>query len=267
MKQHILRLLIVLILAVGIGFVIYFLKRDNTPFVPTTFIASYINEDEDLKDNLSALSSKANSKFEEDVVIYNIYEDTLEYYSSLLVNINFNKKEASTVKNLYKEYRNKVDDLIFSTNSLLEYLDLENQNATELSGRKEKVNTDFNALNKSYYKVVTFFENAVNDRVYNGKNYNTLGVLKSNLIILTNSYNENRNNFSFLSDVNAKINDFVENNCNSSDSAIRYVIKFNQIDRQTLLNSFNTYFVNGTTNDDLNILLNFLNSEVYYEEV
>ena len=84
---------------------------------------------------------------------------------------------------------------------------------------------------------------------------------------LTNIYNENRNNFNFLSAVNEKLLEFTENNCDASDDAVKYVIKYNQLEKQTIINDFKNYFSSNTTSDDLNILINFLNSEVYYEKV
>lgn len=267
MRQHILRLLIVLLLVVGIGFIIYFVVRDNTPFVPTSYISNNIQQDEKLKENLTTLSSSVNSKFTEDVVIYNIYNETSEYYASLLVNITLNKVEASQLKNIYSDYRKKVNTLVASTNSLINYIGLENANENELLGRKEKVNLDFNALNKSYYNVVTSLENLVNSKIYAGKNYSVLGVLKSSLTILTNSYNLTRNNFTLIDNVNNKINAFELNNLRASESAVIYSIKFNELNRQTLIESFNAYFETSALTDDVTILLNFLNSEVYYEEV
>ena len=267
MRQHILRLLVVLALVVGIGVVVYFIVRDNTPFVPNVYITNNINEDAELKTNLSNLNSKVNLKFEEDAVVYNIYNETSKYYASLLINVELSKEEANEIKNLYKNYRTKADSLIFSTNSLIDYIALEDQNTTELAGRKEKVNTDFNALNKSYYNIVSHLENVVNTKIYGGKNNNVLGVLKSTVIVLTNIYNENRNNFNFLSAVNEKLLEFTENNCDASDDAVKYVIKYNQLEKQTIINDFKNYFSSNTTSDDLNILINFLNSEVYYEKV
>lgn len=267
MRQHILRLLIVLVLAVGIGLIIYFAVRDNTPFVPTTYITNNIEANEDLNENLTTLNSKVNAKFGEDVVIYNIYNDTSCYYASLLVNKTLSKSEASDLKKLYNDYRNKVDDLMFSTNSLINYLGLQDQNAEELEGRKNKVNTDFNALNKSYYNIVVKLENLVTSKIYSGKNYNVVGSLKSVLTMLTNGYNNTRNNFSLVSDVNTKINSLIQNNSNASKDAVKFVIKFNSLDKQTLTNDFKNYFETSTVNDNLNILITFLNSEVYYEEI
>jgi len=76
-----------------------------------------------------------------------------------------------------------------------------------------------------------------------------------------------KRNQSFLSDVNNKINEFEENNCNASEETIKFVIKYNQLEKQTIKDGFNAYFVNNTIPEDLNIIINFLNSEVYYEKV
>ena len=126
---------------------------------------------------------------------------------------------------------------------------------------------DFNALNKSYYIVVSELENLVTSKIYGGKNYNVLGTLKSAITMLTNAYNQTRNNFSFVVDVNTKINSFINNNLSASKEAVKFVIKFNELEKQNLTEDFKNHFVNNTLNDNLNLLIGFLNCEVYYEEI
>lgn len=267
MRQHILRLLIVLVIAVGIGIVVYFAVRDNTPFLVSNYIQTNIQEDKELKDNLNELSSKVNAKYNEDVAIYGIGENNSKYYASALINVVLTKEEANVVRAVYKEYRNDVKQLITSTNSLISYLNETNPNSLELEGRKDKVNTDFNEVNKSLYKVNVFLESLVNSKIYAGENFNVNFTLKSTLNILINAYNKTRNNFSLIDSVNTKIVALETNNSNSSSEAVKFVVKFNQMGRQEIENTFVSYFTNGVASDDLNILLNFLNSEVYYEEV
>lgn len=267
MRQHILRLFIVLVLIVGISAVVFFFVKDNTPFVVSEYIITNQNKDKELQESITALGTKGNSKFTEDYAIYKMQNETSDYYASLLVNVNLSKKEAKEVKTLYSNYRKKANTLNSSIKSLINYTLLSNPNQTELEGRQLKVNNDFNALNKSYFNVVVHLENLVKNKIYKGQNYNVVGSLKSSLNMLINAYNQTRNNFSFVSKVNDNINALILNNSYASSDIVKFVIKFNELNKQTLTENFVTYFTNGAINNEMNILIGYLNSEVYYEEV
>lgn len=264
MRQHILRLIIVLALVVGGFFIVSFFIKDSTPLNITTYVENNIQKDKDLKDNINSLGSDVNSLFTEDVIVFNSLEDISQFYAASLTNVKLDKDEVQKLKKLYNDYRKEVENLVFSTNSLIRYMALDNISNAELLGRKQRVNTDFNALNKSYVLVVEELENLLLTKIYGGDSFNSACVLKSTYTLILNAYNQTRNNFNFVNDVRNKISAF-ENSFKPSDTTIKLCIKYNNLERATLKQDFVAYFTSSTTNEDLQIILNCLNSGVYYE--
>lgn len=271
MKQHILRLLIVLCLVVGFGAIIISCTNKNAPFVVTEFVNNQSKQDKKIEDNFGVLNSIENySSFTEKVAIYNSLDNNINFYTKLLVNANFSKDETSKIKNAFKQYQSEVNKLNSSMIMLKSYISDPNKNTIELEGRKNKVNNDFLTVLSKKIEIVNALNKTAKSKIYSDNCFDAKFILVNTTNILSDLYLDNltiRNNFTFTNNVIVKTNSFINSNKIAVDNIIKYVIKFNQMTEQTVKSDFNVYFQNGTVNDDLQVLINYLNSEAYYEEV
>lgn len=267
MKQHILRILIVLLIIVGIGLVVYFLTKDNSTLEVSTHIATKIESDKELKDNLIEVSVINEPIFTENYFVYEVLENNAKYYSGFLIDLEINGSNKRSLDLLYKEYDENKQKLLESTNNLINYLNLQEQNVAELTGRKTKVFEDFSKLNKVYYKINNCLENLVTSRIYNGKNLNPLFNLTSCINILANSYLNTNNNFSLLTSVVAKTSALKNNLNNIKTETINFAINFSNSNKTELEADFKNYFETLEASSEINAFLTFLTSEAYYEEI
>lgn len=266
MRQHILRLLIVLILAVGIGAIIYFAIQNNTPFVITDYINTESKKDVQVETNFNNLSSLNDASFSENVFIYNVFEDSINYCVNLLTNAKFEKSEASQLKSAYKSYHEDMITLNNSMEILKDYLEDAEQNATELAGRKEKVNSDLVKVLKEKSNIVQLLNKLTTEKIYGGASFDTRFVLNNTIDIMSDCYLNFNTNYTLLNSVNIKYNDFVSSKKVANDDMVKFVIKFNEMTENVVKQDFEQYFNNETESDNLRTLLSFLNSEAYYEK-
>ena len=264
MKQHILRLLIVLILAVGIGFVIFYLVKDNSVFNVSSFAKEEFNKNSNSYSLVEELRDEAviitNNK-----TIYDSLYESFNYYAKFLVN-NVSKDERDSIKTSFQTFNEKYAELNFSLNSLKNYLQEQNRNETELNGRKEQVGEDFKNLNLSLYSIALKLENLVKVKVFNNTYLDATFALTSSKNLLLKTYLDinNGSKYSFVKSVADKVTALKEHNYFASEDSIKFAIKYNSIhnDVSTL---FHDYIDNDVTNSDLNDLLIKLNKEAYYE--
>lgn len=268
MKQHILRLLIVLVLVTGVGLILFFTLRDNTPFVVENFVYAENQKIEDIEEKFEDLNSKIDAKFSENKVIFDSFKQSVDYYVTILNNSKLNKEQVNEIKSIYKQFNEESDTIRFSLENVEKYLALSGseQNAHELAGRKSKVNADFKKLNQAFYVLVETFENIALENIYNGTNLNVYASILSCKNIMNNCYLETENHFAFISSVNVRLNTLKNYEYKVSSEAVKFSIKYNETDKNVWKTDFYNYFATNTVTNDLNILLNFLNSGGYYEK-
>lgn len=267
MRQHLLRLLIVLILVVGIGVIVFSALKDNTPFNIAEYVNSENKKDSEIEENLVDLNSLVNSSFSEKVVINNFYKSSLNYLSSLLNNQKLSKQEVSIIKNNYRDYRTQMNLLNNSMVSLKSYMQDSELNSSELEGRKESVNENFSNVLLEKNKILNTFKNLVNSKIYNGKNNDAKIVLiNTNNIIVKNYLTNDNVSFSLLNNVMSKTQDLINSNGLVVDDIVKFVIKFNEMGEEIVIQVFENYFETSFISENLSLILNYLNSEVYYEK-
>ncbi|MBE5745785.1 MAG: hypothetical protein E7359_00650 [Clostridiales bacterium] len=266
MRQHIVRLLIVLALVVGIGALIFSAINDNTPLNIVNFASEEAKSDAKVETEFDELNSKVDASFNEKVTSYNILDDNLNFYIELLTNASFTKGEAGQIKNLFKTYRNEMNSLNTSMISLKNYLEDSEHNETELLGRKAKVNDDFVIVLNSKLDILKNLESLILSKIFDGNSYDSKFVLAMTNNILMDCYIENNTKFEVLTAVNTKTKAFINSKQVASDNIVKYTIKFNQMTRSVVIADFGEYFKTNTVSSNLQILLNYLNSEAYYEE-
>lgn len=267
MRQHILRLVIVFVLLLGIGFVVFSVIKDNSVFNMAEFINGENSKDVSLEQNIETLNTSVDSSFNEKVIINNFYSTSIEYFNGLLTNQNLDKQAVSKLKNNYRSYRSKVKIFNNSMISLISYSQDPEQNATELAGRKEHVNNCFVNVLLEKHNILNSLKDIVNSKIFGENNYDVKTILLTTNNMIIASYLENENVvFKFLNDTIIKTNDLVNANKIVNDNMIKFAIKYNEMGETTVEQSFKTYFQTLEASEDLSLLINYLNSEVYYEK-
>lgn len=267
--KHIVRLIVVAAILFGIGFGIYSLVNNNKPFKAVNYISEVNKVNENSVNKLNEMNNSVNSVYGENLVVFKIYEDNISYYLTFLNNVFLTKEAAGEIVTLYRTYEERLNNIVTSLNSLSSYLSLPEAdiNATELEGRKTKVNSDFKLLNTTKHSIASYLENYVLNSIYNNKSYDPNFVIRSSLNIIANIYNETGNSFSFVSSVSEKLKDYNLNNQLASEETMKFVIKFNSLNKTDLVNGFTSFMENQTKTEDIAVVIDFLNSEVYYEKV
>lgn len=283
MKQHILRLLIVLILLVGIGAGIYFLFIKERDYLASTVIKNELAKTEELQKLLFGEDGKnigwtASGEYTNQKIIYQEFTNNLQEYSVILLNTKIPSEFASTLKNNFKEFQKNVDKLVDSGKILRKYLLLSSQDATEKEGRYNIVVADIKQVNKSFYKIVSTFDRVVESCVYQGRNSTILGSLTSCENILWNAYLTSDNNFNLSYQTSTKVNDLRNNLGKVKDNMTTFMVRFNARTLNEWESDFTNCFTEVTdfsavdpfyTTKYANIfgIINYLTQEEYYEQV
>lgn len=264
MKQHILRLIIVIVIALGVGLTVYFVTRDNTTFNADVFVREEINKNEDTYNKIISLNDKVNNDFLNNKTIYDSLNESVKYYSNFITNINLNQKDRNNIRKQYENFDKCFSELKISLNSLESYLKETNQNETELNGRKEKVVLDFENLNKSFVSVNTEVEKIVLNKVFDKKYLDATFAITSGKNLLIKCYLNNKTKYATVSGVIEKVSNLKENNYNVTDDAVKFAINYNKNYKEAE-GIFTNYLLDKNIEDDF--LINFLTSGDFYEKI
>lgn len=264
MKQHILRLIIVIVVALGVGLTVYFVTRDNTTFNVDVFVREEINKNEDTYNKIISLSDKVNNDFLNNKTIYDSLNESVKYYSNFLTNINLNQRDRNNIRKQYENFDKCYSELKTSLNSLESYLNETNQNETELNGRKEKVVLDFENLNKSFVSVNIVVEKIVFNKVFDKKYLDATFAITSGKNLLIKCYINNKTKYATVSGVIKKVSDLKANNYNVTEDAVKFAISYNE-DYKGAEDIFTKYLLDQNIDD--NFLINFLTSGDFYEKI
>lgn len=265
MKQHILRLCIVLVLVVGVGFLVLFLVKDNSNFYVNDYTSSQMQTNAKTYEKIDEIKLNVNDEFVRNKIFYDSFEESLKFYNSFLINYNLDKSTRDSIKTEFKNFNDAYSNLSVSLNSLDSYLKEESPNAGELDGRKAKVNKDFVTLNNKFYDLTTLIENVVKNKIFDGKYLDASFSLTSckNLLIskcLTSNYAE----FAFVNSVISKVTALKQANYKVNDKSVIFAVKYNEISGN-VSDILQKYFESGEK-DDINFF-NLLESEAYYETI
>lgn len=265
MKQHLLRLLIVLILAVGVGFTIYFLVKDNSKFYVNDYSYQFFTEKNELNKKIEDLTPYGNDTFLVNKKIYDSLKESLDYLNSRLINTTLTKNEREIVKESFRNLNNEYKNLDKSLISLESYLNETNKSETELSGRKERASADLNKVNKQLYILNNNVENLVLSKIYNDNYLDASFAINSAKNKMINCYFSTLKQKNFVLDTIQKFTELKNNNFKASSSAFIFARNYNQA-KENIDSLFLNYY--ETENADVNFsnLLNFLKSEGYYEK-
>lgn len=266
MKQHILRLLIVLILAVGIGFVIYYLVKDNSTFSVSDYAKEEFNKNSETYNLIETLRDDVNATFINNKTIYDSYLESFNYFTGFLTD-NVTKNERDSIKVSFKDFNEKFASLKVSLKSLQNYLNEQNANQQELDGRKNKVCDNFNELNLSFYSLNLKLENIIKTKVFNNSYLDGTFALTSSKNLLLKTYLQlNANSkYSFVKSVADKVTALKNNGYRINEDAVKFSIKYNSV-YSNVASLYYNYLDSDVTTADLNELLERLNKEAYYEE-
>lgn len=283
--KHIVRLLVVLVIACGIGLGIYFVARDNAPFV----LSEYLIEENNLKkqhnENLFSLKENLDStsenysafcQYEE---IYKGLEISAKTYETILNSVSLDKNEVNKIKNNFNAFNEKLKTLDNSVTLMKNYLDpekTENPATSEERSRERKVNLDFKSVIEQFLVVNDYFEDLTLKKVYNNKCFdNLINLHIAKNLIAKNCVNSNNKNYGLLLGVQNKIQAFCDKNQNASKDTVKFSILFAGYNKNSWNGKFKEYFDNdeviASENEvkvaDFNKLLDYLNMGVYYEKV
>lgn len=264
MKQHILRLIIVIVVALSVGLTVYFVTRDNTTFNVDVFVREETKKNEETYNKIISLNDKVNNDFLNNKTIYDSLNESVYYYSNFLININLNQTDRNNVRKQYEKFDECYSELKTSLNSLESYLNETNQNETELNGRKEKVVVDFENLNKSFVSVNSAIENIVFNKIFDKKYLDATFSITSGKNLLIKCYLNNKTKYATVSGVIKKVSDLKTNNYNVTDDAVKFAISYNK-DYKSAEDIFTKYLLDQNVDD--NFLINFLTSGDFYEKI
>lgn len=280
--KHIVRLLVVLVIACGVGFLIFKVANNNAPFVLSEFAIKENASNNQFNENLDLLKEKFSTvsenytKFCQFNEIYKSFDDTLNYYENILNSVSLSKNEIEDIKKGFKSVHERLNTLDVAVNSLISYLNTEEANSSETNGREIKVNEEYKNVLKECLNLNLALENLIVSKVYNNKCLDpTMNLYVCKNLLVKCHFNSDFKNFGFLSSVQNKISDFVLNGENASDNLIKFVVLFGEFDKIDWQNRFIEYFQNNEVVEsenkisvtDFNNLLDCLNKEAYYEKV
>jgi len=266
MKQHILRLLIVLILVVGIGLIVFYFVKDNSTFNVLDYANENFEKNSQTYSLIEELNDNVNSDFSENKVIYDSLKESFGYFANFLTNT-ITKSERDIIKNDFSKFNESFNNLNISLNSLKNYLNESNLNETELTGRENKASGDFKELNFKFLELNLKLENMVKDKVFEGKYLDASFALTSCKNLLCKIYLtvEENSNQHFVNDVINKVSKLKENYYQVSDDSIVFAIKYNE-NISEVENSFTYFFEHNEVPSNLSELVELLNKGEYYEE-
>ena len=280
--KHVVRLLVVLIIACGIGFAIFKIVQNNTPFSLNSYILSQQETFNKTDSGIESLSSKFNhasssfetfSRYNE---IYKSLKSDLSFCENLLNSTSISKNEANEIKENFENVKTNMNNFVDAMNSLKSYLDLplEEQSSTEIDGREKLVNEKFNAVIIAQINLESLLLKLTNTKVYADNCFDAGFNLIDCKKILIKSYLKTGNKFDLFASVNLKINEFFENNQKLNEKLEQFIILFKQYTEKNWQDRFDEYFeFNEVIKDstisvsNFNYMLNYLNLEAYYEKV
>ena len=280
--KHIVRLLVVLVIACGVGFLIFKVANNNAPFVLSEFAIKENASNKQFNENLDLLKEKFSTtsenytKFCQFNEIYKSFDDTLNYYENILNGVSLSKNEIEDIKKGFNSVHERLNTLDVAVNSLISYLNTEEANPSQTNGREIKVNEEYKNVLKECLNLNLALENLIVSKVYNNKCLDpTMNLYVCKNLLVKCHFNSDFKNFGFLSSVQNKISDFVLNGENASDNLVKFVVLFGEFDKIDWQNRFIEYFQNNEVVEsenkisvtDFNNLLDCLNKEAYYEKV
>lgn len=280
--KHVVRLLVVLIIACGIGFAIFKIVENNTPFS----LNSYVLSQQDIVSKTDSGIESLNSKFNHESSSFEIFSRNNEIYKSLKSDLNFcenllnstsiSKNEANEIKENFENIKTNMNNLIDVMNSLSSYLDLpeSERSATEIDGREKLVNEKFNAVIVAQINLDNLLLKLTNTKVYADNCFDAGFNLIDCKKILIKSYLKTGNKFDLFESVNLKINKFFENEQKLDEKLEQFIILFNKYSEKDWQDRFDEYFEfneivkeSNVSIEEFNYMLNYLNLEAYYEKV
>lgn len=280
--KHVVRLLVVLVIVCGIGFAIFKIVENNTPFSLNSYVVSQQETINKTDSGIENLSSKFNpeglnidtfSKYNE---IYKSLKSDLSFCENLLNSTSISKNEANEIKESFENFKTNMNSFVEAMNTLNSYLDEndKDKSQTEIDGREKLVNEKFNAVIVSQLNLQTLLLNLTNTKVYEDNCFDVDFNLIECKRILIKSYLKTGNKFVLFSNVNLKINEFFENNQKLNEKLGQFVILFKKYAKEDWQNRFDKYFeinevVEETkiSSENFNYMLDYLNLEAYYEKV
>lgn len=266
MRQHILRILIVVILLTGIGFLIFGIAGKETKFNLSDSIQENFKANEIFNEmNLAKSENSIDIKFNQNVEVFNVLKENFDHFGGLLLSVELNESEKKRIKNYFDDYKEKFNVLKSSFEMVKAYQKETNPDESQMNQRIEKLNSDFNAFNKNFYDLTYFLEKTYKNRFLEDGLYDISSSLYSIKGILANANLQTQKNFSLVISFDGKVDALEANEFRYNENAIQIAIKFNEKNYDFWIDSFEQYFYNEATNDDLTTLLSLISSEVYYE--
>ena len=171
------------------------------------------------------------------------------------------------IKEKFKLFHESLLNFENELNTLEVYLNETNPNANELESLKGLVNNKFKTLNNSFYEINVVLEDFITTNIFNNENLDAVFNINACNNILAKCYLDTNNKYDLFYSVNTKLKNLKQNNFNVTDNMVKFSIKFNDMEKATVITDFTNYFTNSLTNENLNILLNYLQTGEYYEEV
>lgn len=279
--KKIVKLLAILIVLCGVVFAIVKIvdKPENLNF--GAFVNSQ-NETVDATANkLTNIKTKFNLSGENYATITfesDIFEEinvATNVYFNLLGNSKFDNNQIKSIKKAYENLKNSCEDLVISIDSLDSYLTKEDVDAGEIDGREKKVCEKLKVCVENNLALNLIFENLTENKTFGGKSFDlTFKLIECKTMMIKSCRKAGGNNFAFISEVNDKILKLIENNQNANNEMIKFVVLFNNFDKNDWQGCFDEYFSSGSVVScgkvakvDFENLLSCLNKESYYEEV
>ena len=279
--KKIVKLLIVLIVLCGLGFVIYKVVDKPETLNMNEYVSSQnekINKTNGDLTNIKAKFNTTGENYSKVSLESNLFEEinsATSFYFDLLGDIELDKNDIKKIKSISTKFESALSELDEAITSLDNYLKLENKNDSEIFEREKKICEKLEILNNLSFELNENFGNICESKIFAGKSFD-LGfkLVECKTMMIKSCKNAGGNNFAFLTAVENKISDFFANNQNANNEMIKFVILFNNFEKSDWQHCFDAYFESGNvasynkiSQTDFNNLLNCLNKESYYEKV
>ncbi len=271
MKQHIIRLVVVLILAAIIGFAVYKIVDKNTPFKMNAYFVEQNEKIALTESNLTKVKDKVNEEFQTNLKIFVGYKTDLSEYVKFLNAYEISKEDGQKIKIKFATLVEKTTVVNSTVEELENYLGLSDANADTLNGIKGKLNDKLSTCLDEFYSLNNFVATFVESKIFAGKSYDTTFVLLNVRDIIFETYKnletKTTDNRTFVNKVNTKIDKYLQNGENPTTNILKLAVEIGKFDETELIENFKLYFESGATVGDFELVIKYLSSEVYYEKV
>lgn len=269
--KHVLRIVVVAAICLGIFFGISAISNNKKAYSICEDYASVYSSFKALDEDISRLNGMTESnmnKFFQYDAIYKFEKTKLKEFTNIIESLNIRKNENGTFKTLKNKLASGCSELNLNVNKIYEYnFNESNPNAEYLNGLINNANENFVNYIQTLNDACLSFENFINKKIYDNKNYNFKDVLSLNLFDMIKAYIELDKGYTHISTAIANYNNFVLSEKSSSFEASSFVQNFYTFSENDLISHYKNYFEQGTSTDTYFVkLINFVLEGEYYEE-